>query len=219
MDVAHLKRRRLLRILGSVACMMFGCALVFSLVLLMNAQNQPPPKEESKGQQMAAAEKKKKKKPKRKPRQKPKRRERVKSAKRAPLPNLSTALSGMSFGLPQLQGMNLDDLASRAVGEAAANDVVMTADAVDVEPRPVAQSPPAYPQRAIAKNIEGYVVLRLLINRSGGVDQVKVMDSSPAGVFEECAVAAARGWRFEPARYQGEAVKMWARIRVPFKLT
>lgn len=213
------RRRRIVRILGALAFMMFGCALVFSLVLLMNAQNQPPPKEDSKAQQMAAADEKKKKKPKRKKRKKPKREPRRSQTKRAPLPNLATALSGTSFGLPQLQGMDLDELASRAVGDRAADDVVMTAEAVDVEPKPMSQSAPQYPQRAIAKNIEGYVVLRLLINRSGAVEQVKVVDSTPPGVFEESAVSAARGWRFEPARYQGEPVKMWARIRVPFKLT
>jgi periplasmic protein TonB len=46
-----------------------------------------------------------------------------------------------------------------------------------------------------------------------------VLESQPAGVFDAAAVAGVQQWRFEPASYRGENVRVWARQRVRFDLS
>jgi protein TonB len=45
-----------------------------------------------------------------------------------------------------------------------------------------------------------------------------VLEASPPGVFDDVAVAGVQTWRFEPAQYRGEAVRVWATQRVRFDL-
>ena len=66
---------------------------------------------------------------------------------------------------------------------------------------------PEYPPAAQAAGFQGSVAVAAVINTDGTVGAVEVVDSSTARLgFEEAAVAAIKGWRFEPAREDGEAV-------------
>jgi periplasmic protein TonB len=134
----------------------------------------------------------------------------------APLLGLDSGLAGMSFGLPGLDASELD-LGEGLLGDA--RDTVMTDDSVDVAPRPVMQTPMVYPARAKAGGVTGYVLLSVLIGPTGRVEQVRVLESQPAGVFDDTAVAGVQQWRFEPASYRGENVRVWARQRVRFDLS
>lgn len=129
---------------------------------------------------------------------------------------LNTNLSGIDFGLPAFTGDELGSLQDQLLGDTS--DVVMTNDLVDSPPRPVQRSAMNYPSQARAQGLEGYVVLSLLISASGEIEKVEVLEATPAGVFEESALAGIRDWRFEPAQYQGRSVKVWARQRIRFDL-
>ena len=212
------KRGGVGRLLTSLVSMFFGCALVMSLVILMNSQNEPPKKEQISAKEMMAAPKKKKKKRRPKQRPKPQRKTLKSRSKPAPVPQLSTALSGMSFGLPTVSGMDLKSMTDKVLGDEAVTDSVMNAASVDERPRPMEQSRPVYPARARSKNIEGYVVLSMLIDKDGRVDGLKVLESEPPGVFDEAAMAAVEGWVFAPAKYKGMPVAMRATQRIPFKI-
>lgn len=134
----------------------------------------------------------------------------------APLVGLDSALSGLDFGLPQFDASELD-LGEGLLGDG--EDVVMTDDTVDQPPRPILQTPMVYPARAKAGGVTGYVLLGVLIGPTGEVERVKVLESEPAGVFDEVALAGVRNWKFEPATYKGEHVRVWARQRVRFDLS
>ena len=134
----------------------------------------------------------------------------------APMVNLDTALSGIDFGLP---AFSLDDMGE--VDESLLGDtrnVVMTSDMVDVAPRARKRAPLDYPPRAKHKEIEGYVVLSLLIGTDGRVQKAKVIESSPPEVFDDAALRSVRSWVFEPARYKGQAVETWANQTIRFDL-
>jgi len=212
------KPARVRRLIGALLFAAAGCALVFYLVLWMNSADRPEKKNKDAGQEIVVeAAKKKKPPPKRK--KKPPKRKRTKTVtKRAPLPNLATAISGVSFGLPQLEGMSLDEMTREMLGEEATGNMVMTAGTVDEIAKPVQRGRIEYPKRARAKNIEGYVVLNLLISETGNVDKVTVLESEPPGVFDQVAVAAVQSWRFRPAVYKGKPVAMRATQKIPFKL-
>jgi protein TonB len=129
---------------------------------------------------------------------------------------LDSSLSGLDFGLPQYDSSELD-LGDGLLG--GGGDVVMTDDTVDQAPRPLLQTPMVYPARAKAQGVTGYVLLSVLISPTGQVEKVKVLEAQPVGVFDEVATAGVQNWKFEPATYKGENVRVWARQRVRFDLS
>lgn len=87
---------------------------------------------------------------------------------------------------------------------------------VDVRAEPLNDPPLIYPQRAYQSRIRGKVILRILINERGGVDEVMVLESEPRGVFEEAALDAARALQFSPALRFGHRVKSQKTLEVAF---
>lgn len=82
---------------------------------------------------------------------------------------------------------------------------------------PLAAINPVYPEASLTKKIEGYVVLRLLINETGKVDKVEVMKSVPVGVFDSSARSAFGKARFSPALKNGAAVKSQMVVEVKYQ--
>lgn len=74
----------------------------------------------------------------------------------------------------------------------------------------------AYPESALASGVSGVVRLRLLIDREGRLRDAGVVDSRPAGVFENAALEAVRLLRFRPAIRDGAPVGSVKIIEVPF---
>jgi TonB family protein len=87
--------------------------------------------------------------------------------------------------------------------------------AVDTGPSPLTEVEPKYPDRA--GGVQGRVVLRLLINEFGIVDDVAVASAFPEGLFEESALAAFRAATFAPATLLGRPVKSQITIEVQFQ--
>lgn len=193
-----------------------GLVLVLGLVLFMNKQLARP--DEDGGRPASSIEVVKKEKPPQqeavRKREPPKRRPQRSAP--APLVGLDSGLAGLSFGLPGFDASELD-LGKGLLGDGG--DVVMTDDSVDVPPRPLMQGPMQYPARAKAAGVTGYVLLSVLIGPTGQVEKVKVLESQPSGVFDDIAVAGVQGWKFEPATYKGENVRVWAKQRVRFDLS
>lgn len=210
--------RRAFRVFGALAISLAGTALVFQTLDWMNST--PPAKEAKPKSKQVAFKVARKKKPKvtRRARPKPRPRPQPRRA-RAPMPQLSTALSGISFDLPTIGGDALAGAQDKLLGgDAALKDVVMTASSVDQPPKPSSPVSPAYPPRARAKGVQGYVKLKLLVGSDGSVLEVQVIDSRPRGVFEGAATAAIRRWQFTPALYRGKPVKLWVTQTMRFKL-
>ena len=60
-----------------------------------------------------------------------------------------------------------------------------------------------YPEAAKAQGIEGWVRLRYDITIDGRVENLKVLESSPFGVFDAAAMAAVAQWRYRAAIVDG----------------
>jgi len=87
----------------------------------------------------------------------------------------------------------------------------------DTPPEPVYITKPKYPESGKKAGIEGSVYLKLLLDSTGYVIDVKVVKSlNPA--FDEAAVKAARTWRFTPAKQKGKSVRIWFGYSVRFIL-
>jgi TonB family protein len=79
-------------------------------------------------------------------------------------------------------------------------------------------TPPKYPKAAFDQGISGKVILRVEVDAAGKPGDVRVLSSTPAGVFDEASVTAARQWTFEPARKNGHAVASALKIPMTFEL-
>lgn len=84
--------------------------------------------------------------------------------------------------------------------------------------KPVVVIPPVYPPRCLRLEIEGKVEVRVLVGENGRPQEVTLGKSSGDASLDEAAMEAVRRWRFEAARRNGVAVRVWASVPIEFKL-
>jgi len=86
-------------------------------------------------------------------------------------------------------------------------------------PQLVSAPKPEYPPMARNLRVEGTVVVSILVDENGQVQEVRMAEpiKQKAGL-NEAALAAARSAHYKPATKDGVRVKMWTRLRIPFKL-
>ena len=147
----------------------------------------------------------------------PKKRRTTRSRRaQAPLPEIDQTLSGIDFALSEFSWLDDEPLASQLLEEA--KDLIMTTGTVDKKPVPLNQPPMPYPEVARRRGIEGYVALNVLVNVKGRVEKSQILESEPPGVFEETALRVAEQWRFSPAEYRGQKVRVWSKRTIRFSL-
>lgn len=76
---------------------------------------------------------------------------------------------------------------------------------------------PLYTEDARKARVQGVVILETIIDALGNVTDVTVLKGLPGGLSDS-AVEAARSWRFEPARRNGEPVPVFFNLTVHFSL-
>jgi protein TonB len=79
-------------------------------------------------------------------------------------------------------------------------------------------TPPPYPRKARRLGYEGIVILKVLINENGRVDDLTLLESSGHTILDRVALSAVRKWRFEPGTEGGIKKKMWVKIPIRFQL-
>ena len=63
-----------------------------------------------------------------------------------------------------------------------------------------------YPRAALSRGIEGYVDIIFDVNNLGITENLRVIRSSPEGIFEKHALEAVAQWRYQPRVVDGEAM-------------
>jgi len=202
---------------AAVISMVFGTALVFSLVLIMNRYMGKIEKTSASEVTQISMVKQIKPEPKKEVKKVKPKKPRVRPQAPAPFQGLSTSLSGIDLGLFGFDDGGINDLDNALLGETG--NAVMTEDLVDEPPKQVSTGSFRYPPSAKKQGIRGYVVLSVLVDIDGSVDQLQVLESNPSGVFDNAALQGVRAWHFEPAKYQGEVVKVWAKQKIRFDLS
>jgi TonB family protein len=84
-------------------------------------------------------------------------------------------------------------------------------------PRIVEKSFPSYPGDAKKERIEGVVVVQTVIAKDGSIARTRVLKGAHPSL-DAAAVAAIRGWRFEPALLDGEPVAVHYNLTINFRL-
>jgi len=75
-----------------------------------------------------------------------------------------------------------------------------------------------YPSGALAKAVEGWVNVSYMVTAEGKVTGVKVLDSSPAGVFDAAATRAVSRVRYKPPLQGGKPVAVTTKLRIAFRM-
>ena len=78
--------------------------------------------------------------------------------------------------------------------------------------------PPEYPDRALNDRIAGTVTVQYTVDKKGYTKDVRVVESTPQGMFDRAATDAIRRWRYRPAKYNGQPVEVPVRTRIRFEL-
>ncbi len=96
--------------------------------------------------------------------------------------------------------------------------VPFDAEAGFTEPTIVQKAPPVYPKGAKEEGLQGIVVLRAAVDTDGIPSDILVL-RSPDSRLGEAALAAARQWRWEPARTnEGKPIAVYFTLTFNFKL-
>lgn len=112
-----------------------------------------------------------------------------------------------SLELPRMMTSNV----SQPVDKVSSGDL-------DQPLRAVSRVPPRYPMSAKRRNIEGWVKVRFVVDRKGEVQEIKIVDEQPEGVFGKAVRRCVSRWRFEPGTVGGVAVKTEAETTIRFEL-
>jgi len=81
-------------------------------------------------------------------------------------------------------------------------------------PRLLQDAQPRYPLPALRARIEGQVDVAFTVQPDGSVRDVRLLSSTPGGMFDASALAVAQRWRFE-ATGQAHASSRTVRFRLP----
>ena len=88
--------------------------------------------------------------------------------------------------------------------------------AVDVVPAKIIKRVTPVVSYEVPRKAKGYVVVGFEISDSGRVSNVKVLESTANGVFDDAAVTAVRKWTYEPRKENGVAVNSQSKVRLVF---
>ncbi len=78
----------------------------------------------------------------------------------------------------------------------------------DGEYLPIVKVAPIYPRRALMRNIEGFVLIELVVTATGTVRDPVVLEAKPPGFFERAAITAALKFKYKPKVVDGKAVEV-----------
>ena len=83
----------------------------------------------------------------------------------------------------------------------------------------IAGAPPRYPHESRRKREQGTVELLVIVGTDGRVEAISIAHSSGAPRLDQAALKAVSGWRWQPVRRDGQAVKVRGIVEIPFLLT
>jgi len=112
--------------------------------------------------------------------------------------------------------IDLPDLAMAAGPVGQISEEPMDYSDIDYKPHPVRIVTPEYPPEAMKKKIIGRVIVKVLVDKAGNVEETEVV-SGPE-ILREAALKAAQSFRFRPGKHAGERRKVWMIMPIDFDL-
>lgn len=110
----------------------------------------------------------------------------------SPTPDASN--NGLNFGADIVADISLDGGLALESG--------------DGEYLPIVKVAPVYPQRALSRGIEGFVIVEFTVGKQGSVKDPFVVEANPANIFDQAALDAAAKFKYKPRVINGEAAEV-----------
>jgi TonB family protein len=123
----------------------------------------------------------------------------------------------VTAAVQRAENMTIAKAEIRSIGKAANRVISETVFGNSGAPAFIHRETPVYPLLARRLGKEGKVVLKLLIDKNGTLQDIEVIEASWFG-FTEAAVAAIKKSAFSPAHSNGEKVPSKAILSVRFNL-
>lgn len=82
---------------------------------------------------------------------------------------------------------------------------------------PVSTARPQIPEYAYRRGIEGWVEVVFVVDKNGQVNNVRIVDAQPKGIFEHAAVTSIKKWQYDSQDMRGRSMEMMQRVE--FKLS
>lgn len=77
---------------------------------------------------------------------------------------------------------------------------------------------PDYPSRARRRGLQGVVILKVLVDEKGRVDDLVIFKSSGHKILDRAARSSVKRWMFQPGTKDGRTIEMWVRVPIRFEL-
>lgn len=76
-----------------------------------------------------------------------------------------------------------------------------------------------YPPRARKEEIEGFVMVKVLVSANGSISEFEILGARPEDVFEDVVINSLAQWRFSPAKDSGgRPIEIWKEYNIKFRL-
>jgi protein TonB len=131
-------------------------------------------------------------------------------------PPEATPPSGLDDSVAGVE--TVPDAAPAATTTTIAPGTLIPIDTADTLPVSLTHRLPIYSLQARQLRLSGAVVMNVLVNERGAVDQVVLVTGVAGGDVNDAAVRAAGSWTYRPATKNGVPVKVWKSERIVFKL-
>lgn len=95
---------------------------------------------------------------------------------------------------------------------------LVEAEDLDTAPVSLSRKLPTYSMQARQMRLQGTVVMKVLVNERGTVDDVVLVSGVPGADLNDSAIRAAKAWTYRPATKSGVPVKVWKIEQVAFKM-
>jgi TonB family protein len=134
----------------------------------------------------------------------------------AKLPNPPRALAAPSAPEPSalIAASKLDSPLVEVLSAPAATPRWVISSSAPIPAKLLHKVQPLYPQTALARHVEGTVLLRALVSHKGEVKSVTVIQGNE--MLAQAAVRAVKQWRYSPAQLDGQPVDAEANITISF---
>jgi len=127
---------------------------------------------------------------------------------------VETAPAGPEEGIAGVESIAESPVQAEAAPTIAPGTLV---DDPDTPPVNLSRKLPVYSLQARELKLSGTVVMNVLVNEQGTVDQVVLVSGITGADLNESTLKAARSWTYRPATKGGVPVKSWKREQVVFK--
>jgi protein TonB len=136
-----------------------------------------------------------------------------------PQPSMDDAAADLGEGVQAVEATHNAPVPVAEVAMDVSPGFGVAAGTADGDYLPIVKVAPVYPQRAIERGIEGYVIVEFTVTKTGAVRDPKVVEYEPSTIFNKAALAAALKFKYKPRVVNGEPIEVHGVLnKITFRL-